>query len=758
MADVFVSYKRENEAKVAKLVAALEAQGLDAWWDREIEPGAPWEASIEKQLANARAVIVCWSKEAVASENVRSEARLARNQGRLIQVFLEQCEPPLFFGERQGIDLKNWRGSPDDPQIARLAGAARAIAEGNPPVELTAVPPSRTLVTRRALIASLIALMLAAMAGWFVLREAAPAGPTTLAVLPFRALSAADANLSDAIADDTRSAIGRNPNLRVVGRLAVTALAQQGLTPQDFRKRLGADYLLDGSVQRNGQLLRIKVSLVRAKDATEVWADQLDGKVDDVFTFQGRIAREVEGRIRGRLAPNEGKKAENITTTGEVYAIFAEARAHAHKRNRDDGAQALDLLKKAVTMDPNFAPAWAELGAVTARRGATPDKSERQGQAEATTYLTRALALAPNLALAHGALAMANGFPPELEPELLKAVALDPNDADLWNWLGNSYVGQNKMREAVGAFRRANEIDPLLTSSLGNLFGGLVELREEEGIADVLARVDRTGDPVLATKARFWLANARGKVGDALRVGLSLMTEHPEEKGYIEPRISRSLIQLGFVAEGLEAIRVGAERVPDFLGVPIPASVIRSAYGTPEDLWDDGGYPMLMARTLPKSGRLKEFVGYYNSAFKRPEDFFDFSPSGNKGKYRSFAPNVAVLLRAAGQTKDADEILNLNERLIAGFLKNGPPNDYYVNLAQLRAAQGRDEDVVPLLSKAVAVGWLPDRQLEAVDIVDEPCFARLVNRPDFQALRKRILARIEEERRIAAPAIASAHL
>ena len=98
MRDVFISYKRENEAKVARLVAALEARGLDVWWDREIPPGAPWEATIEQALNAAKAVVVCWSHAAVASENVRSEARLARNQGRLIQVFLEACEPPLFFG------------------------------------------------------------------------------------------------------------------------------------------------------------------------------------------------------------------------------------------------------------------------------------------------------------------------------------------------------------------------------------------------------------------------------------------------------------------------------------------------------------------------------------------------------------------------------------------------------------------------------------------------------------------------------------
>jgi hypothetical protein len=130
MADVFISYKRGDAARVRKLVAALRDQGLDAWWDEDIPPSAPWEATIECALAGAKAVIVCWSPDAVASENVRSEARVAREDGRLIQLFLKPCSPPLFFGERQGVDLSNWRGKADDPRIGKIAERVRAVAAG----------------------------------------------------------------------------------------------------------------------------------------------------------------------------------------------------------------------------------------------------------------------------------------------------------------------------------------------------------------------------------------------------------------------------------------------------------------------------------------------------------------------------------------------------------------------------------------------------------------------------------------------------
>src|SRR5439155_16285496 len=131
MPDVFLSYKREDAARVRKLVAALREAGLDVWWDEDIPPSAPWEATIEQALAEAKTVIVCWSPASVASENVRSEARVAREDGRLIQVFVKPCTPPLFFGERQGVDLSKWRGNVDDPRIGILADTIRKVAAGD---------------------------------------------------------------------------------------------------------------------------------------------------------------------------------------------------------------------------------------------------------------------------------------------------------------------------------------------------------------------------------------------------------------------------------------------------------------------------------------------------------------------------------------------------------------------------------------------------------------------------------------------------
>jgi hypothetical protein len=134
MADVFVSCKREDETAVSRLVDALRGSKFDVWWDVDIAAGAPWEETIEAQLANASAVVVVWSRTATESENVKAEARWARARGRLLQVFIEECEPPLSFGERQGVNLRRWSGSQADKAFIALSDAIRdvVVVQGGP--------------------------------------------------------------------------------------------------------------------------------------------------------------------------------------------------------------------------------------------------------------------------------------------------------------------------------------------------------------------------------------------------------------------------------------------------------------------------------------------------------------------------------------------------------------------------------------------------------------------------------------------------
>lgn len=139
MNEVFVSYKRENETRVGRLVQALEQTGLSVWWDRGLPGGESWRQQIQTALDGAKCVIVVWTHDSVgpAGDFVRDEAGQAKRRGILVPVLLDEVTPPLGFGEIQAIDLTRWKGNLRDPFFQDLVAAVTAKLVGR------AVPPAK---------------------------------------------------------------------------------------------------------------------------------------------------------------------------------------------------------------------------------------------------------------------------------------------------------------------------------------------------------------------------------------------------------------------------------------------------------------------------------------------------------------------------------------------------------------------------------------------------------------------------------------
>lgn len=135
---VFVSYKREDEERVGRLVHALEREGLTVWWDRGLPGGENWRVRIQAALADASCVIVVWTHYSIgpSGDFVRDEAADAKRRGALIPVRLDDVAPPLGFGEVQAIDLTRWKGRQRDPYFQDLVASVKAKLEGRP------VPPA----------------------------------------------------------------------------------------------------------------------------------------------------------------------------------------------------------------------------------------------------------------------------------------------------------------------------------------------------------------------------------------------------------------------------------------------------------------------------------------------------------------------------------------------------------------------------------------------------------------------------------------
>jgi len=237
-----------------------------------------------------------------------------------------------------------------------------------------------------------------------------------------------------------------------------------------------------------------------------------------------------------------------------------------------------------------------------------------------------------------------------------------------------------------------------------------------------------------------------GRPGDQARMLLQLRASYPEEASYADSRVGDPLIRLGFIDQALVAWHAPPEAGADFRGIPPPPRAFKQ-YPRPIDMWLDDSSPAMFGRSLPSHGRLDEYIGYYRAAFRSPDDVAKIFEH-HTDRLIEIAPVLAADLRAAGDSAQADALLQKVEPMLMTRLRNGPAEpDLLADLAAVRAAEGRNEEAVNLLRRAVAAGWLPDGAYRSVDLDDEPFYVRLVNQPEFQAIRQRILARIEEERR-----------
>lgn len=154
MADVFLSYAREDRARAEQIAKGLTNAGYDVFWDVEIPPGTSWADFLSEKLTQSKAALVLWSKTSTASQWVREEARLARDRGKLIPVLIEDCAPPFGFGEIQAANLASWNGEADNAHwklllegIQRAVGSAPTGTGSAPPLKK---PPSSGWSTQQA--------------------------------------------------------------------------------------------------------------------------------------------------------------------------------------------------------------------------------------------------------------------------------------------------------------------------------------------------------------------------------------------------------------------------------------------------------------------------------------------------------------------------------------------------------------------------------------------------------------------------------
>ncbi|MBW0007112.1 MAG: TIR domain-containing protein [Sphingomonas sp.] len=738
MADVFISYARDDQAVAARVAKGLQSAGFDVWWDADLPAHRSYSEVIERNLEEAKAVVVLWSKTAAKSQWVRAEADFARNAGKLVQAAVDGSIPPLPFNQIQCADLKSWRGAASHAGWSKLVGSVQAlVSEEEKPAAPAGLPLWDRVKASRWVLAATFALVLLAFAAvLFVVRPGEEKKPV-LAVLPFRSISAQDASLVSGIWEDTRTAIGRNPQLVVLGPNTAQQLADKG----EDAARKAADYLLEASVRTAGDKIRVSADLVRTKDGQQVWSKDFDRKLDDVFALQSEIASEIEGRIRGRLAEKGGVMPEHIATSGDVYALYSDARAKIRKRDGNLIPAAHQELQQVIKADPNYAPAWAAMAQVEGM--IAPSQKDWDLTDHAVEYARRAVDLAPNLAAGHAALALALGLKgPVAKAELQRAIELDPNDFEAITWVGNMANDEGRKRDAIDAYTRAATIEPLFWPAVLNKYNSLKDLNDQAGIASLIEQERKLGADYFGTAIRMDQASSSGAIGDSVNLGLRYWASGKTEgREVVSLNLGGDLLRLGFDDLGWKT-GPGPAFAP-YLWRNDPAGLdMVEQHASTRVLFSISPLCENVGRVSLVTGRSAQYAQKYISLALTPESFADL---GDHGHFVSCAPVVALALRNNGHTDVAGPLLALAEEKGRDGLKDPAPINS-VLLARVYAVAGKKDEALSLLASAIGRGWLTEPPMIQPDLYLDPTLASLKGDPRFEQLRQQLLSTLARER------------
>jgi TolB-like protein len=741
MADVFISYSREDEGAARRVAKALQAAGFDVWWDANLPAHRAYSEVIERNLEAAKAVVALWSQTAAKSQWVRAEADFARNAGKLVQATLDGALPPMPFNQIQCAELKGWRGSQTHPGWTKLKGSVETLVSGEErPVE---APPQHIwerLQPYRWWLAAGLALLVVVAAVVLTLRSSVEERKPVLAVLPFKSLDSRDESLAAGMWEDTRQQIGRNPQLVVLGPNTAEELAKKG---PSVAKRAAA-YLLEANIRSAGDRIRVSANLVRTEDGAQLWSQNFDRKLDDVFALQSDIAREIEGRIRGRLAQQGGVRPEHIATSGDVYALYSDARSKLRKRNPDLMPLAQEQLEQVVRLDPNFAPGWATLA--EAERLVLPSEANNFALTnKAEGYARRAIELAPNLAAAHGALALAlNLRGPVARAEVERAVQLDPNDYESVVWLGIMLNEAGQTKEALEVYTRAANIEPLYWPAVLNRLNVLLDLGDYSGAERLRDDEKRLGARHLATAAEMEIAKVRGDFAHAINVGLGYwQSGTPDGRAVVGLSLWTALLQLGYLEEALKVSPAPDFALPLWKDDPRGLNEMERHSIAPRQFFAMNPLPANAGRVYVTSGRGAKLAQMYLSLHVQPDEFAPIMD--DRDEFLIVAPLVAVALRDNGHAADAQRLLSVAEASAKQGLGGARPKAPAL-LARIYAAEGRNEDALSLLTIAVNRGWLPSLPELQSDIGRDPVLAGLRSDPRFDHIRKLILGTIQRQR------------
>ena len=447
MSDIFISYARSTEALAHQVAEALRALGYAVWRDDQLPAHRAYGEVIEERLRASAAVLVLWSADAVKSQWVRAEADLAREAGTLVQLSFDDARLPLPFNQIQCADMTGWAGDLTAPGWRKVVASLDELIAKAPQTAPT--PPTP---------------------------QSSPALPTkpSIAVLPFENLSedAEQGYFADGMVEEIVGALTRYRSIFVIASGSTRVFKGKVVAPQEIARQLGVRYVLEGSVRRSGERVRITVRLIEAAEGTQVWGDRFDDTLDDIFALQDRVALSVAGVMEPALHAMEIQRASRRPTENMGgYDLYLRAYPLYLAWRKETAFEALTLLDRALALDPAFAGALT-LAATCHRQIAENrwDEDVAERKRLALELAARAVAAGPDDAfvLAQNAMTIAS-FDRDMtygRSLLDRAISLNPGSAFVWYMSGLLHMAAGDPERVVEHMEAAARLDPLSATGI----------------------------------------------------------------------------------------------------------------------------------------------------------------------------------------------------------------------------------------------------------------------------------------------------
>jgi len=439
-----MSYARADKARVVPLVAALEAQGWSVWWDSAISPGQEFDRQIAAELNNSSAVVVVWTPNSVESRWVRGEARDGADRGLLVPIRFGNAPLPIDFRAIHTTDLSETADPTHSPKfqeviqalgvlIARRRGSQSDSARLEP---LVATPASSPEPARVA-----------------------------ICVLPLSNLSADPEQqaFSDGITQDIITELSRWRLLAVRSQSASFKYRGSGVDVSQLARELNVRFVVDGSVRRIGDRVRIIVHLIDATTGIQIWGDRFDRREAEIFAVQDEVVQTIVSTLVGRVQVTDVERARRKPPASlEAYECVLKGNALPWD-DPEGAAEATRLFERAIEIDPAYGMAHGLLATMRLAAWHDDPGDSNAELDEAYRLAMRAVALDDGESTCHSLLAQVCVHRRSYElalQHMRRAVEINPNNQ--WNQADMAavmvYTGQAE--EALTWMARARQIDP----------------------------------------------------------------------------------------------------------------------------------------------------------------------------------------------------------------------------------------------------------------------------------------------------------